>query len=84
MATRAELLEDAGLSENPAFIGALQRSSGEWAVFVGYGRSPNRTVDIAGAVHLVRKLRKINEHNLADRFEAAADTARRYALRSST
>jgi hypothetical protein len=84
MATRAQLLEDAGLSENPTFVGAQQRSSGEWAVFVGYSRSPNRTMDIAGAVRLVANLRKISEHNLADKFEAAADMARRYSLRSGT
>jgi hypothetical protein len=84
MATRAELLESVGLWDNPAHLDAQQRESGEWSVFVGYSRGPNRMVDIAGAVRLVAELRKISEHSLADRFEAAADTARRYSLRSGT
>ena len=84
MATRAELLQRVGLMDNPAHIGALQHDDGEWAVLVGYGRSPNRMVALAGAVQLVSDLRKIDEHNLADCFEAAADMARRYSLRAGT
>lgn len=84
MATRAQLLEDAGLMDNPAHLDARQRDSGEWVVFAGYSRGPNRILDIAGAVRLVAELRKIREHSLADRFEAAADSARRYSLRAGT
>jgi len=84
MATRAELLEGAGLLDNPAHLDARQLDSGEWVVFAGYGRVPSRFVNIAGAARLVVELRSIREHNLADRFEAAADTARRYALRAGT
>ena len=84
MATRAELLEGAGLIDNPAHLGAQQLDSGEWVVFAGYSRVPSRFVNIAGAARLVVALRNIKEHNLADRFEAAADTARRYSLRSGT
>jgi len=84
MTTRAELLEGMDLRDDPAHLDARQRDSGEWTVFVGYGSAPNRMVDIGDAVRLVADLRKISEHSLADRFEAAADSARRYSLRAGT
>jgi len=84
MAECAELLQASGLMDNPAHVGVHQHDSGEWEVFVGYSRDPARTIAIAAAVQLVTELRKFGEHNLADRFEAAADTARRYSLRAGT
>ncbi len=80
---RAELLDRDGLSDNPAHIDPHQGDGGNWTVRVRYDGS-SQMVNLAVVVRLVRDLRKIKEHELADRFEAAADKARRNSLRSGT
>ena len=84
MPTRAELLDRHGLRDNPAHIDPHQSDSGDWAVRVRHAGSVTVRVNLAVVVRLVSDLRKIKEYSLADRFEAAADNARRNSLRGGT
>ncbi len=84
MPTRAELLDHHGLRDNPAHIDPHQSVGGDWAVRIRHAGSGTVMVNLAVVVRLVSDLRKIKEHSLADRFEAAADNARRNSLRGGT